>query len=76
MEIFEFLVAVRSSLKKFKVKYDPEFFFSTTFEAVLYIFRKDYPDSKLIVNGNYEKTDDSDPEEDIDQPIRNELRTF
>ena len=35
MEIFEFLVAVRSSLKKFKVKYDPEFFF---FKAVLFVF--------------------------------------
>lgn len=64
-------LAVQSSFKKsgLNEKLDFECLFSTTFEAVLYIFRKDYPDSDIIV-GNNEKdlTEESDPEDDANYP--------
>ena len=59
-------MAVQSSFKKtgFHEKFDFEFIFSTTFEAVLYIFRKDYPGTEIIVSGQEKNNEESDPEDD------------
>ncbi len=67
--IFLFLVAVRTQFKKFNLKYDTECFFPTTFEAILFIFRKDYPDNEIIVNDNGQG-EESDPEDDTYHVVR------
>ncbi len=60
------LVVVQDSFKKFCLneKIQPEFLFPCIFEAVLYIFRKQYPDYEMIANGNEKNTKESGTEYD------------
>ena len=64
-------MAVRSSFKKSGLheKLDFECLFSTTFEAVLCIFKNDYPENEIVGNGDVEKRqEESDPEDDATNP--------
>lgn len=61
-------LAVTTLFKKsgHEERFDFDAFFSTTFEAVRYIFRKDYPGNEMItdVDGK-ERAEESDPEDDF-----------
>lgn len=64
---------MRTQFKKFGLdsKFDMDSFFSTTFEAVLHIFRKDFPDSEILREENSNQRDEeSDPEDAVDHPGR------
>jgi len=63
-------LAVTSSFKRSGLdeKFDFESIFSTTFEAVLYIFRKDYPGTALVIDDEKERREESDPEDDVKNP--------
>lgn len=49
-------------------KFDFECVFSTTFEAVLYIFRRDYPGNAMIIDDDKDCREESDPEDDAKNP--------
>jgi len=51
-------VAVKSQFKKFNLKYSTEYFFSSTFEAIVYISKTE--NSNIIS----EKIGESEPEDD------------
>lgn len=64
-------LAVTNSFKRFGLdkKFDFECLFSTTYEAILFIFRKDYPGNEIVTADQLkDKTEESDPEDDANYP--------
>jgi hypothetical protein len=63
-------VSVQNSFKKcgLEVNFEFENFFTSTFEAVLYIFRKDFPDCQIVVD-NIEKNLSEESDTEVDARI-------